>query len=101
MSEIIHNPEIDIRDYLRMSDVLKELGQAQYLARPLTNAFPDEYPNLGEGIRYEGTYDNYHEIKIHPDDVLVYAEKFIDYKNQTSPFKIDKESVLKSISEKL
>lgn len=100
MSERKFNPEKEHQGYVNISEALEILGQSQYVARPLTNAFPDDYPNLGEGIRYEGTYDNYHSIRIHPDDVLLYAERYIDYKNKTS-FTTDKEATLRKIEENL
>lgn len=101
MSEFqTENPEAKLNKYVPIS-VLAELGQAQYVARPLTNAFPDEYPNLGENIRYEGSYDKYHDITIHPDDILTYVNRYIDYKNQISPFQLDKESMLKKVLERV
>ncbi len=97
----IENINEEEKDYISFGEALGVLGQSQYVTRPLTNVFPDEYPFLGEGIRYTGSYDMYHFIKIHKDDVLEYASRYIDYKNQTGPFKIDKEKKLEEIKEKL
>lgn len=85
------------------ASILRDLGQLQYVMRPLTNAFPTEYPNLGEGIRYEGDYSNYHTIKIHKDDILIYAERYIDWKNLNStPFsKLNKEKIIENLKIKI
>lgn len=89
-------------DFVNAGDYLYVLGQDQYVSRPLTNVFPDKYPNLGEGIRYEGSYDDYHNIKIHKDDVLPYAQRYIDWKNTTGiPFSESKEELLEKISKEL
>jgi hypothetical protein len=85
-------------DFLNAGDFLYELGQDQYVMRPLVNVFPDKYPNLGEGIRFQGSYDDYHNIKIHPHDILLYAEKYINWKNTTGiPFSESKEDLLEKI----
>jgi hypothetical protein len=90
------------KDFVEAGKFLGILGQSQYVMRPLTNAFPEEYPNLGEGIRYEGSYDDYHFIKIHKDDILKYAERYIDWKNSKMPLgRMDKEKTLEEIKKEL
>ncbi len=93
----VENTNEEEKDYISFGKALGALGQPQYVTRPLTNVFPDEYPFLGEGIRYIGSYDMYQFIKIHKDDVLEYASRYIAYKNETSPIKINKEEKLKEI----
>ena len=89
------------QEFILADKALRELGQMQYVMRPLTNIFPDEYPNLGDGIRYSGKYDNYYDIKIHKDDVVEYAERYIDWKNKTSAFPMNKIEIIEKIKLKL
>lgn len=49
--------------------------QTQYGSR-YVNGFAGEYPNLGEGLRFEGDTDNYHSLKIHIDDIGEFVKRF-------------------------
>jgi hypothetical protein len=49
--------------------------QTQYGSR-YVNGFQGEYPNLGEGLRFDGDPDNYHSLKIHKDDIEEFVKRF-------------------------
>ncbi len=49
--------------------------QSQYGSR-YVDGFRGEYPNLGEGLRFEGGLDDYHSLKIHKDDIEEFVRRF-------------------------
>ncbi len=72
--------EIDENGYTRFQSVaIKILNkQNQYASRYVDGAF-GEYPNLGEGLRIKGKSDDYHEMKIHIDDIEEFCRRYFDY----------------------
>ena len=83
------NPENkEGQKFISLADATRKLGQAQYVSRFLN---PD--PNVRGDIPYfpdirvEGDLDNYHNIKIHPDDVQSFIKQWFEYKKSTgNPF---------------
>ncbi len=79
--------------FISLKDVTRKLGvQSQYLSRFFN---PDEKVRgdvpYFSGIRIEGDPDDYHNIKIHTDDVKTFIEQWFAYKKSTgSPFFTDK-----------
>ncbi len=69
--------QADENGFIEFGDVSRgELGkQTQYGSR-YVNGFQGEYPNLGEGLRFEGDADNYHSLKIHKDDIKEFVRRF-------------------------
>lgn len=49
--------------------------QAQYGSR-YVDGFQGEYPSLGEGLRFEGSPDDYHSLRIHKDDIAEFVRRF-------------------------
>lgn len=59
--------------------ILDRLGmQSQYAARYLFGVLGSE--NLGQDLKIEGSYDDYHFIKIHPADLEIFIQRLIDLK---------------------
>lgn len=67
----------DEKGFVNFGDVSRgELKkQSQYGSR-YVNGFQGEYPNLGEGLRFEGDPDDYHSLKIHKDDIEEFVRRF-------------------------
>lgn len=67
----------DENGFVSFGDVSRgELNkQAQYGSR-YVDGFQGEYPNLGEGLRFEGNTDDYHSLKIHKDDIEEFVRRF-------------------------
>ena len=83
---------IEKAKYIPLGEATRKLGQAQYVSRFL-NPDPrvrDDIPFFSD-IRTEGDPDNYHNLKIHPDDVQAFIKQWFEYKKSTgSPFFTDK-----------
>lgn len=78
--EIKRTYEIDEKGYVSFGDVSGFLGQqSQYVCR-YVDGMMEEYPKLGEGLRIEGTSDEYHFMRIHKDDVLEFVSRYKDYR---------------------
>jgi len=80
--------EADENGFVRFGDVASMLlkQQAQYASR-YVDGFQEEYPNLGEGLRFEGKSDDYHNLKIHQDDINEFVRRVTVYKQSTgNPF---------------
>jgi len=56
------------------------LGQQTQYASRYVNGFLGEYPNLGEGLRFDGDPSDYHSLAIHKDDVDEFVRRVKDYK---------------------
>ncbi len=67
----------DEKGFVSFGDVSRgELNkQSQYGSR-YVNGFNGEYPNLGEGLRFDGDPDDYHSLKIHRDDIAEFVRRF-------------------------
>lgn len=62
------------------SDRLNE--QNQYTARYLEGT--DNFPDLGRNIRYGGDPADYHNVKIHEDDVATFVARILVHKDRSS-----------------
>jgi hypothetical protein len=62
-------------------DILHQ--QSQYASRYVDGAIPG-YPNLGEGLRFDGYAYDYHSLAIHKDDVGEFARRVNEYKKSRS-----------------
>jgi len=69
--------------FVNFGDVSRELlgKQCQYGSRYVDGAF-GEYPKLGEGLRITGNSDNYHEIRIHKDDIDEFVRRYNAYQKE-------------------
>lgn len=73
----------DSEGFVKFGDVSRSLlhQQSQYSSRYLGGWEKDGYPNLANGIRLKGQLDNYHDLRIHADDVEELVRRIQDYKN--------------------
>jgi len=67
-------------DYVEFGDVARQQchEQCQYVSRYLDGRHG--YPNLGEGIRFQGDIADYHDLLIHKDDVATFVKRVNDYR---------------------
>ena len=75
-------------DYVLLGSITKKLGQAQYVSlfvNPNEKAHEDGTPYF-EDIRIKGDPNDYHNLKIHQDDVSTFIEKWFEYKKRTNFF---------------
>ena len=80
--------ETDNNGFVVFGNVAREVlnQQAQYASRYI-NGSKGEYPNLGEGLRFEGDPEDYHDVKIHNEDVEEFVKRVKEYKKSTgNPF---------------
>ncbi len=68
------------QDYVNFGDVSrKHLGiQCQYGSRYVDGVILG-YPNLGEGLRFEGNTNLYHSLLIHEDDIEEFVARVKAY----------------------
>ncbi len=62
-------------------DILQQ--QSQYASRYVDGEIPG-YPNLGEGLRFDGHAYDYHSLAIHKDDVEEFVRRVKEYKKSRS-----------------
>jgi len=76
---------------LFFKDVFRKLGQMQYISRFVNpdSRFHGDRASFFSEIRVEGDLDDYHNLKIHPDNIRLFVEKWLEYKKKTSPFFAD------------
>ena len=69
-----------VGDYVDFGDHVRNagLGQCQYVSRYVDGRH--NYPNLGDGLRFIGSPDDYHALMIHADDVDTFIERVKDYR---------------------
>jgi len=74
--------EIDEEGYVKFGDIARgEMDmQSQYAARYVHGVLGD--PNLGEGLRFKGNYDDYHFMKIHHEDIEEFLKRFREYEER-------------------
>ena len=66
-------------EYIFVGEVFHTIGmQTQYGHRYIKGLYG--YPSLGDGLRFQYSNTSYHEIKIHRDDILMFAAKVLDYR---------------------
>lgn len=75
--------QADKDGFVSFGDVSRQLlgKQAQYGSRFVDGAF-GEYPKLGEGLRVKGNSDDYHNLKIHRDDIDEFVKRYREYSAQ-------------------
>jgi hypothetical protein len=74
--------ESDSEGYVNFGDVSRGgLGiQCQYGSRYVTGVFED-YPNLGEGLRFKNlSCNHWHGIRIHHEDVPALLKRYSEYR---------------------
>jgi hypothetical protein len=72
--------EADKDGFVHFGDVATRLlnKQCQYASRYVNGDF-GEYPKLGEGLRFQGDSGNYHDMKIHIDDIEEFVRRYKEY----------------------
>lgn len=67
--------------FIDFGDVARERcgDQCQYVSRYVDGKLPG-YPVLGQGLRFEGSTRDYHDLKIHRDDVEEFVRRYKTYK---------------------
>lgn len=75
--------EADEEGFVNFGEVSRRLLdiQAQYGSRYVDGAF-GEYPNLGDGLRIKGNSDDYHNLRIHEDDIAEFVRRYNAYLNR-------------------
>ncbi len=76
--------ESDENGFVKFGDVSRRIlnKQCQY---GVSFAFGDSgsgCPNLGEGLRITGDIGNYHDVKIHQDDIEEFVRRYKAYRNE-------------------
>jgi hypothetical protein len=81
-------------DYVNFGDMARSRigGQSQYLSRYIDGAIPS-WPNLGEGLRFEGKPSDYWAVRIHKDDVEEFIRRVEQY--QEDSMQISRAEVIK------
>ena len=72
--------------FVSFRDATIKLGQMQYVSRfinPDQRLHEDGIPYFSD-IRIEGDPDDYYNLRIHPDDVKKFIEKWLEYKQSTT-----------------
>ncbi len=72
------------RGFVNFGDVVARrrlCKQCQYASRYVDGRI-EGYPNLGRGLRFQGSVDNYHTLKIHKDDVDEFVRRIREYRHQ-------------------
>jgi len=71
--------QADLAGFVRFGDVAHRLlnQQSQYASRYIDGKI-DGYPNLGFGLRFYGESDNYHDVRIHKDDIEEFIRRYRD-----------------------
>ena len=60
--------------------------QSQYASRYIDGAIPG-WPNLGEGLRFKGSTEDYHFVRIHKDDIEEFIRRKRDYVQNPEEYK--------------
>ena len=72
--------------FVSFGDVAREqLGQqCQYASRytgTSSSSWQEHgYPNLGQGLRFQGSSDDYHFLEIHKDDVTTFVQRYKEHR---------------------
>ncbi len=79
---LIPVPPQDKEGYVTLRYPAELLGgyPLQYLARYTEGTL--DYPDLGEGLRFEGDPSNYHDMRIHLDDVKEFVRRMTDHRTR-------------------
>ncbi len=68
------------------------LGQTQYISRYINPNLDEEYPMLGEGLRFKGNPSNYHNVEIHVDDIEKFLRRYRAYTELQNTWKVGEET---------
>ncbi len=73
--------DIDENGFVHFGDVAIDLlqQQPQYASRYVEGKISG-YPNLGEGLQFQGEPADYHELRIHKDDIREFIDRVRKYK---------------------
>ena len=71
---------VDTSKYIDFGDFSRHhLGLSCQQGSKYVDGVIDNYPELGQGLRFLGDNHNYHSLKIHKDDVQTFMNRFNDY----------------------
>jgi len=72
--------EVDSEGFVFFGDIARKFlnSQCQYASRYIDGAI-EGYPKLGDDLRFKGETHNYHNIKIHKDDVAEFIRRYKEY----------------------
>ncbi len=76
---------IDTNGFVELGEVSRSLlkMQGQYGAR-YADDIDSDYPNFGQDLRIIGNAGNYHDMKIHADDIEEFVNKVNEFKKSSS-----------------
>jgi len=79
--------EADENGFVNFGDIARgELRQQSQYASRYVNGEIRGYPNLGEGLRFEGDPLDYHSLRIHKDDITRFVERVVSYRKESGSF---------------
>lgn len=75
--------ELDHNGFVSFGDVARKIlgSQCQYASRYIEGSIPG-YPNLGEGLRFQGSPGHYHSLIIHHQDVDEFVKRYNEFINR-------------------
>jgi hypothetical protein len=76
------NFNVDSEGFVAFADVANFIEQqAQYASRFLN---PTNEVYFGDNIRFIGNVDDYHNIRIHRDDITIFVKKHCEYRSSAA-----------------
>lgn len=74
---------VDENGYVHFGDIALDLlrQQSQYASRYVDGKI-EGYPNLGNDLRFQGSSSDYHELKIHKDDIEEFIRRVREYREK-------------------
>ena len=79
MWELSHIRDWSPNPYTNFGDIARgQMGmQCQYAVRYFDERFKASgYPYLGDGVRFDGKFEDYHSLRIHKDDVETAVKRY-------------------------
>ncbi len=75
--------QFDNEGFVQFGDVARRSlnQQSQYASRYIDGAL-EEYPNLGDGLKFKGSPSDYHDVKIHKDSIEEFVKRIREYQDQ-------------------
>ncbi len=75
--------QFDSEGFVRFGDVALHLldEQSQYASRYIDGKI-EGYPDLGDGLKFNGKSRDYHTIRIHKDDIEEFVKRFQEHRNE-------------------
>ena len=76
--------QFDENGFVNFGDVARSLlnQQSQYASRYVDGQL-DGRPNLGKDLRFEGSPMDYHDLKIHKDDIQEFVDRVKQYREES------------------